>query len=57
MNKMYRVAISRSNHHRIERSTFQYLCFNRGAIGHAIGYFILATSSLNAAPGFDPKPF
>ena len=30
----------------------------RGAIGHAVAYFILATSSINAAgSGFDPKPF
>jgi hypothetical protein len=30
----------------------------RGAIGHAVGYFILATASINAAgSGFDPKPF
>ncbi|KAK9908332.1 hypothetical protein WJX75_006229 [Coccomyxa subellipsoidea] len=28
-----------------------------GAIGHALGYFILATTSLNNTPGFDPKPF
>ncbi len=28
--------------------------FAWGAIGHALGYFALATSSLNAA-GFDPK--
>ncbi|CAL8469380.1 g8921 [Coccomyxa elongata] len=31
--------------------------FAWGAIGHALGYFILATSSLNNTPGFDPKPF
>ena len=29
----------------------------RGAIGHALGYFALATASLNNTPGFDPKPF
>lgn len=27
-----------------------------GAIGHALGYFALATNSLSAA-GFDAKPF
>jgi len=27
-----------------------------GAIGHAIGYLVLATTSLNAS-GFNPKPF
>ena len=27
-----------------------------GAIGHAIGYLVLATTSLNSA-GFNPKPF
>jgi len=30
--------------------------FAWGAIGHALGFFALATNSLNAA-GFDPKPF
>ena len=27
-----------------------------GAIGHAIGYLVLATTSLNQS-GFNPKPF
>ncbi|CAK0784166.1 hypothetical protein CVIRNUC_007369 [Coccomyxa viridis] len=31
--------------------------FAWGAIGHALGYFALATASLNNTPGFDPKPF
>ena len=30
--------------------------FAYGAIGHALGYFALATNSLSAA-GFDAKPF